>query len=39
MAGRDAEGITWEFFRNAFKRKHLGVCYLDDRKREFMALV
>ena len=36
---RDAEGITWEFFGNAFQRKYLGVRYLDDRKREFMVLV
>ena len=37
--GRDAEGITWEFLGNAFRRKYLGARYLDDQKREFMALV
>ncbi|GMJ10681.1 hypothetical protein HRI_004737300 [Hibiscus trionum] len=31
--------VTWEFFRNAFRKKYLGPRYLDEKKREFMALV
>ncbi|GMI90052.1 hypothetical protein HRI_002674500 [Hibiscus trionum] len=30
--------VTWTFFLNAFKRKYLGVRYLDEKKREFMSL-
>ncbi|GMI94589.1 hypothetical protein HRI_003128200 [Hibiscus trionum] len=39
ISGMAEADITWEFFRNAFKRKYLGVRYLDEKKREFMALV
>ncbi|GMI78268.1 hypothetical protein HRI_001496100 [Hibiscus trionum] len=31
--------VTWTFFLNAFKRKYLGVRYLDEKKIEFMSLV
>ncbi|GMI89769.1 hypothetical protein HRI_002646200 [Hibiscus trionum] len=38
-SGMAEADVTWEFFRSAFKRKYLGVRYLDEKKREFMALV
>ncbi|GMJ08345.1 hypothetical protein HRI_004503700 [Hibiscus trionum] len=31
--------VDWDFFQAAFKKKYLGVRYLDDKKREFMSLV
>ena len=39
VTGRATEDVTWDFFYATFRRKYLGVRYLDDRKREFMVLV
>ncbi|GMI94076.1 hypothetical protein HRI_003076900 [Hibiscus trionum] len=38
-SGMDDAEVTWEFFETAFRKKYLGPRYLDERKREFMALL
>ncbi|GMJ08284.1 hypothetical protein HRI_004497600 [Hibiscus trionum] len=38
IAGTAEADVTWTFFQNAFKRRYLGVRYLDEKKREFMSL-
>ncbi|GMI70942.1 hypothetical protein HRI_000763500 [Hibiscus trionum] len=39
ISGMEDDELTWTFFMNAFKRKYLGVGYLDEKKREFMSLM
>ncbi|GMJ12431.1 hypothetical protein HRI_004912300 [Hibiscus trionum] len=38
ISGMKDADVTWTFFQNAFKRRYLGVRYLDEKKREFMSL-
>ncbi|GMI79845.1 hypothetical protein HRI_001653800 [Hibiscus trionum] len=38
IAGMVEADVTWTFFQNVFKRRYLGVRYLDEKKREFMSL-
>ncbi|GMI64774.1 hypothetical protein HRI_000146700 [Hibiscus trionum] len=38
IAGMAEADVTWTFFQNVFKRRYLGVRYLDEKKREFMSL-
>ncbi|GMI63488.1 hypothetical protein HRI_000018100 [Hibiscus trionum] len=33
VSGMEENDVTWTFFLNAFKRKYLGVRYLDEKKR------
>ncbi|GMI64545.1 hypothetical protein HRI_000123800 [Hibiscus trionum] len=37
ISGMEDDEVTWAFFLNAFKRKYLGVRYLDEKKREFVS--
>ncbi|GMJ10796.1 hypothetical protein HRI_004748800 [Hibiscus trionum] len=39
MSRMEDDEVTWTFFLSAFKRKYLGVRYLDEKKREFMSVV
>ncbi|GMI78005.1 hypothetical protein HRI_001469800 [Hibiscus trionum] len=39
VSGMEEVDVTWTFLLNAFKRKYLGVRYLDEKKREFMSLL
>ncbi|GMI64584.1 hypothetical protein HRI_000127700 [Hibiscus trionum] len=38
IAGMAEADVTWTFFQNVFKRRYLGVRYLDEKRREFMSL-